>query len=134
MSVEMMIEKGKTAKLTYEELRTLVANRAVFGADVLQMLTTQSDLRKDEAQGLRDQSQDRELKASEQRTFDRALNESQMIQSLAREVEQRTEQRAHVPVTQTTIQTEASGRSAFPAALTREQPVAKWLQQRGGFA
>ena len=92
-----------TTVLPLSELTTLAAQRSAFGDDVCAAFKTQVELRATAAQGVLDTATaaNRDtLLASEQRSYDSNLRERDSILSLLRSVEQRTESRAFVPVSQ----------------------------------
>jgi HK97 family phage major capsid protein len=116
------------------ELTSLAANRAAFGDDVLAAFKTQIELRSTQAQAVLTDAETAgrdTLLASEQRSYDTAMRERDSILGLQRAVEQRTEARAFVPHTQ--VKTTETPATVSPV-LTREMPMATWLEQRGHYA
>lgn len=59
--------------------------------------------------------------------------EAEHIRSLQHDVEARTAQRNHVPVSQVTRTETRTTDEDLPAVLTGEQRMSKWLEQRGAY-
>jgi HK97 family phage major capsid protein len=92
-----------TTAIPLADLTTLAAGRGVFGDDVLTAFRTQVELRTAQAQAVIDgasQAGRDTLLASEQRSYDGAIRERDSILGLHRHVEQRTETRSFVPLSQ----------------------------------
>lgn len=126
----------KTELVPIADLTTIAAKRGAFGDDVLAAFTTQIQLRSSQAQTVLETATaaNRDtLLASEQRSYDAAIRERDSILSLQRQVEQRTEQRAFVPATQTRTTEHSSALPPGPVLRT-EQRMLPWLQARGRYA
>lgn len=109
-----------TTVIPVSDLTTLAAQRACFGDDVLAAFKTQVELRNTAAQTVLDtasQAQRESLLASEQRSYDSNLRERDSILSLLRSVEQRTESKAFVPVSQNTTTVVKRGTGLFGIEL-----------------
>jgi HK97 family phage major capsid protein len=92
-----------TTAIPLADLTSLAAHRACFGDDVLTAFRTQVELRSASAQTVLDtasQAGRETLLASEQRSYDGAIRERDAILGLQRSVEQRTDQKTLVPVSQ----------------------------------
>src|SRR5262245_29372420 len=97
-----------TTTLSLADLTALAAQRGAFGDDIIAAFATQAQLRTTTAQQVLDtasQANRDTLLASEQRSYDTAVRERDAVLGLQRNVEQRTEQRAHVPPSQGTTPT-----------------------------
>jgi len=93
-----------TTAIPIADLTSLAAQRACFGDDVLAAFATQIELRHSQAQTVLDtanQAHRDTLLASEQRSWDAAIRERDAILGLQRAVEQRSDEKKFVPVTQT---------------------------------
>src|SRR5262245_48649647 len=92
-----------TERIPLSDLTSLAATRAAFGDDVLAAMKTQVELRSSAAQTVLDTAQQAArdtLLASEQRAYDGAVRERDAILGLLRNIEQRTDEKRFVPVTQ----------------------------------
>ena len=133
MEITQFITDTAKGVIPVAALTTLAADRRAFGDDVLVAFRTQIEQRSAQAQGVLDTAQQAgrdSLLASEQRSYDSAVRERDSILGLLRQVEQRTQQTAYVPPTQTTTETRVEDVSPV---LTKEQRCAEWLQKRGGY-
>jgi HK97 family phage major capsid protein len=133
MEITEFLTQTTQAIVPLQTLTTIAADRRAFGDDVLVAFRTQIEQRSTQAQTVLDaasQAGRDTLLASEQRSYDAAIRDRDAILGLQRHVEQRTEQRAHVPASQTNSQ------PAEPAdlspVLTREQRCSEFLTRRGG--
>lgn len=134
MTIQEFIDKTTKGAIPLSDLTSIAADRAAFGDDVLAALRSQVEQRSASAQKVLDDATTANrdsLLASEQRSFDAHTRERDQILRLLQAVEQRTEQRAYVPPTQTTP-TETRTEDVSPV-LGKEQRCAEWLTKRGGF-
>jgi HK97 family phage major capsid protein len=125
MEIQSFLEQTAKGPIALADLTSIAANRAAFGDDIVAAFTTQVQLRSTQAQGVlatAEQAGRDSLLASEQRSYDTAIRERDSILSLQRQVEQRTEARSHVPVTQTSaaIHTKRGGEGTFLGLELRE--------------
>ena len=101
MEIQDFVKKTELVPLA--ELSSLAASRSAFGDDVCAGFKTQVELRTTEAQKVLDAATaaNRDvLLASEQRNYDGHVRERDSILGLLHSVEQRTESKAFVPVSQ----------------------------------
>ena len=92
-----------TEKIPLSDLTSLAATRAAFGDDVLAAMKTQVELRSTAAQTVLDEATKANrdtLLASEQRSYDASIRERDAVLGLLRNIEQRTDEKKFVPVTQ----------------------------------
>jgi len=92
-----------TEKIPLSDLTSLAATRAAFGDDVLAAMKTQVELRSSAAQTVLDEATKANrdtLLASEQRSYDASIRERDAVLGLLRNIEQRTDEKRFVPVTQ----------------------------------
>ena len=111
MEIQTVITKGQTESLTLAELQALAHNRHAFGDDIVTLFDKQSERRVASAGAVLEQAktEQRDLLASENREFDRAMKEADAIRTMKKIVEDRTVQRAFVPPTQRTQDTKRVG-------------------------
>ena len=105
MNIQEFLSQTTTRSLPLSDLTTLAADRACYGDDCISGFVTQIQLRAQQAQAVLDsatQANGDVLLASEQRAYDAAVRERDSILSLQRAIEQRTETRARVPLSQQT--------------------------------
>jgi HK97 family phage major capsid protein len=133
MEITQFLSDTTKAIIPIATLTMIAADRRAHGDDVLAALKTQIEQRAAQAQTVLDGAgaagRDT-LLASEQRSYDSAIRERDSILGLLRQVEQRTQQIAYVPATQTSTETRVEHVSPV---LAKEQRCADWLQQRGGY-
>src|SRR5262252_6418063 len=95
-----------TTAIPIGELTTIAATRAAFGDDVLAAMKTQVELRSSAAQTVLDEATKANrdtLLASEQRSYDASIRERDAVLGLLRNIEQRTDEKKFVPVTQASV-------------------------------
>ena len=131
MTLEQLLEQGRTAQAPLAELTTIAGARASFGDDVEAVFRAQAELRATAALALTTTAQEagRDLLASEARDVDRLVRERDAVLGLLRHVEQRTGAAYRVPASQAT---EPRTDDDLSPVLTREQPVRAYLSRRGG--
>jgi HK97 family phage major capsid protein len=102
MSIDQLIEKAQTDVIPLGELATVAADRRCAGEDVLDCFKAQLQKRIGQAESMLDaaKAESRDLHASEQRAFERAIREQEAIQTMLRGIEQRTADSYRVPETQ----------------------------------
>src|SRR5262245_14189417 len=103
MEIQDFIAKSTTT-IPLGELTTIASQRGAWGDDVLAAFSSQVQLRNTQAQAVLDSAADANrdtLLASEQRSYDGAMRERDAILGLQRAVEQRTDEKKLVPVSQT---------------------------------
>ena len=130
LTVETLLSSTDT--IPYSELRALVGgDRKITGPDVVAALQKQQDRRRDEAQALLKTAQDagRDLLASENRTFDRAMAEANQIGELVADVERRTADGYRVP---RAVAHGGADDSEPSAVLRSNQSVAEWARRTQG--
>lgn len=133
MEIQQFIDSTSKGPIGLDVLTAIAATRAAHGDDVIAAFRSQIELRSTSAQAVLDAAEKANrdtLLASEQRSYDAAIRERDSILRLQQAVEARTAQAAHVPATQVTTTTETT--EAVGPVLTREQPVARFIEQRGG--
>ena len=137
MDITTFLAQATTELVPMADLSRLAADRKAFGDDLLEAFQAQIELRARAAQRVIDEAHtaERDLLASEQRMFDRAIRERDEILGLLRHVEQRTAAAYRVPDTQPTTPAPARHVADAPTGpvVTREQRVGDWLQHRGGY-
>src|SRR5262252_10666708 len=95
-----------TDRIPLSDLTSLAATRAAFGDDVLAAMKTQVELRSTAAQTVLDEATKANrdtLLASEQRAYDASIRERDAVLGLLRNIEQRTDEKKFVPVTQASV-------------------------------
>lgn len=133
MEIQDFLAQTSQRVIPLAELTAIAADRRAFGDDVHAAFRTQIEQRANAASKV---LQDAEtagrdtLLASEQRSYDTAIRERDSILSLQQAVERRTEQRNHVPATQTTSTEQRA--EDLSAVLGKEQRCADWVRARGG--
>lgn len=130
---EFLSETSKRA-IPLSELTAIAADRRAFGDDVIVAFKTQIEQRSNAAQKVLGDAETAgrdTLLASEQRSYDAAIRERDSILSLQQAIERRTEQRAHVPATQTGRNETRTEDNAVGPVLTREQRCAEFITTRG---
>jgi HK97 family phage major capsid protein len=102
MDIQALITKGKGETLAIDELRALAGNPAAFGDDVVELFAGQAERRAAAAGAVLQtaETEQRDLLASEQRSYDKTMREAEHLRALQRDVEARTAQRTFVPRTQ----------------------------------
>ena len=136
MEIQEFLTQTTKGIVPLATLTTIAADRRAFGDDVLAAFRSQIEQRSTQGQAVLDAATTAgrdTLLASEQRSYDTAIRERDAILGLQRHVEQRTEQRAHVPATQTAIDTRPTETADLSPVLTREQRCSEYLTKRGGF-
>jgi HK97 family phage major capsid protein len=132
MEILEFLEATTKKAIPLSELTAIAADRAAFGDDVIAAFTTQIEQRATAAQAVLTAAETAgrdTLLASEQRSYDGAMRERDSILSLQQAVERRTEQRAHVPATQTSTQTTET--ADLGPVLSKEQRCSDWVKARG---
>lgn len=134
MDIQAVIDQGKTAQVPIEQLRALAGNPQAFGADLIETFSAQAERRAVAAGAVLElaEKENRDLLASEQRSYDRSMKDADQIRALQATVEARTAQRATVPLSQQ--QTSTSDVKPASPVLGTENRCLTWLQQRGKFA
>jgi HK97 family phage major capsid protein len=135
MEIQQFISDTAKGIIPVATLTTLAADRRAFGDDIMAAFTTQVQQRSQQAQTVLDAATAAgrdTLLASEQRSYDGAIRERDSILGLQRAVEQRTEARAHVPATQTSVTDQATETADLSPVLTKEQRCAEYVSKRGG--
>lgn len=134
MEIQDFISETSKRAIPLADLTAIAADRAAFGDDVIAAFKTQIEQRAGAAGKVLTEAETAgrdTLLASEQRSYDSAIRERDSILALQQAVERRTEQRAHVPATQTTT-TETRTSEELSPVLGKEQRCADWVRTRGG--
>ncbi len=138
MTIEQLIERAQNDVIPLGELAAIAADRRCAGEDVIDAFKAQHQKRVALVEKLLDvgKTEDRELKASEERDYQRALREMDALRGLQRAVEQRTVDSYRVPETQARTITPAGGGAPDAAettsiALGPEQRCFDVVQRRG---
>jgi HK97 family phage major capsid protein len=129
MEIQEFITQTSKGIIPLATLTSIAADRRAFGDDVLAAFRTQVEQRSITAQTVLADAEKAgrdTLLASEQRSYDSAVRERDSILSLQQAVERRTEQRSHVPATQTVTET----RTELSVVLTPEQRCYDWVRAR----
>ena len=133
MTIQELLAETSKQIIPIATLTSLAADRAAFGDDVIAAFKTQIEQRSTQASTVLETATAAgrdTLLASEQRSYDAAIRERDSILALQQAVERRTEQRAHVPLTQVETRTQTTTDSESPV-LGKEVRCVDWLQKRG---
>lgn len=104
MEIREFLTETSKGIIPLATLTTIAADRRAFGDDVITAFKTQIEQRSHAAQKVLGDAETAgrdTLLASEQRSYDAAVRERDSLLALQQAIERRTEQRAHVPATQT---------------------------------
>jgi HK97 family phage major capsid protein len=101
--------------IPFADLAALAADRHAFGDDVAAAFKTQVQLRAREGQRILDEAQsgNRDLLASEQRSYEAAMRDIDAIIGLQRQAEKRTHERNFVPATQRHVSSQTTRGGIF---------------------